>query len=91
MDVIDIRCINCKKERGLSKKSTFEEMITKFVLNTILYHVGMSWIIRSNDKMKYEIDENNHQYFLDKGPWYNTDICSRLHGSLFEKMQEQQI
>ena len=21
---------------------------------------------------------------MNKGPWYNTDICSRLHGSLFE-------
>ena len=34
--------------------------------------------------MKYEIDKNNHQYWLNKGTWYNTDICSRLHGSLFE-------
>ena len=21
---------------------------------------------------------------MKKGPWYNTDICSRLHGGLFE-------
>ena len=21
---------------------------------------------------------------MNKGPWYNTDICSRLHESLFE-------
>ena len=27
------------------KKITVEEMITKFVLNVILHHVGMSWII----------------------------------------------
>ena len=59
-------------------------MITKFVLNTILHHVGMSWIIFSNNEMKYEIDESNHQYWFDKGPWYNRFICSRLHGSLFE-------
>ena len=59
-------------------------MITKFLLNAILYHVGMSWIIRYNDEMKYKIDESNHKYFLNKGPWYNTDTCSRLHGSLFE-------
>ena len=59
-------------------------MITKFVLNSILHHVGMSWIIRSNDEMKYEMDKNNHQDWLNKGPWYNTDICSKLHGSLFE-------
>ena len=25
-----------------------------------------------------------HQYWFNNGPRYNTDICSRLHGSLFE-------
>ena len=59
-------------------------MISKFVLNTILHHVSMSWIIRSNNEMKYEIDESNHQYWLNKIPWYNTAIYSRLYGSLFE-------
>ena len=44
----------------------------------------MSWIICSNKEMKYEIDEINHQDWLNKGPWYNTAIYSRLHGSLFE-------
>ena len=54
------------------------------MLNEILHHVGMSWTISSNDEMKYEIDESNHQDWLNKGTWYNTEICSRLHGSLFE-------
>ena len=49
LDVIDIRCINCKKETGLYIQNfTFEEMIPKFVLNAILHHVGTSWIISSN-------------------------------------------
>ena len=30
------------------------------------------------------MDKNNHQDWLNKGPWYNTAICLRLHGSLFE-------
>ena len=34
--------------------------------------------------MKYEIDKNNHQDWLNKGPWYNTYICLKLHGSMFE-------
>ena len=34
--------------------------------------------------MKYEIDKNNHQDWLNKGPWYNTSICLKLHGSMFE-------
>ena len=50
-------------------------MITKFVLNEILYHVVMLWIISSNNEMKYEIYESNHQYFLNEVTWYNTDIC----------------
>ena len=44
----------------------------------------MSWIIKCNDEIKYEIDESNHQDWLNKGHWYNTAIYSRLHGSLFE-------
>ena len=54
------------------------------MLNTILYHVGILCIIISNEEMKYEIDESNHKYWLNKGPWYNTAICSRLHGILIE-------
>ena len=54
LDVIDIRCINCKTETGLFlKNTTFEEIVTKFVLNAILYHVNMLWIISSNKEMKY--------------------------------------
>ena len=86
LDDTAIRCINCKKEAGLHfKKSTFEEMITKFVLNAIFHHVGVSWIISSNNEMKYEIYKSSYQYWFDKGPWYNTDICSRLHVNLFEE------
>ena len=61
-------------------------MISKSVLNTILYHVGLSWIICSNEELKYEIDEINHPDWLNKVPWYNTSICSRLHESLFEDL-----
>ena len=85
LDFIAIKCINYKKATGLHLQySTFEEMITKFVLNSILHHVGMVWIISSNDQKKYEIDKINHQDWLNKGTWYNIYICSRLHGSLFE-------
>ena len=59
-------------------------MITKFVLNAILHHVGMSWIICSNEEILYEMGKSNHRDWLNKGLWYNTAICSMLHGSLFE-------
>ena len=51
-DIIVIKCINLKKETGLYlRNSSIEEMITKFMLNTILHHVGMSWIIYSNKEL----------------------------------------
>ena len=85
MDVISIRCINCKIESGLFlKNTTFDEIITKFVLNEILHHVGMSWIISSSKERKYEIDENNHRYWLNKGTWYNASIYLKLYGITFE-------
>ena len=46
MEAIAIKCSNCNKDTGLYLKDiTIEEMITKFVLNEILHHVGMLWII----------------------------------------------
>ena len=30
------------------------------------------------------MNETNHQDWLNKCPWYNTSICSELHGSRFE-------
>ena len=46
VEIINISCINCKKVTGLHlRNSTFEEMITKFVLNSIFHHVSMLWII----------------------------------------------
>ena len=34
--------------------------------------------------MNYEINKNNHQDWLNKGPWYNKPICLKLYGSMFE-------
>ena len=59
-------------------------MITKFVLNEISHHLGMSWIICSNERAKYEMDESKHTDWLNKVPWYNTSICSKLYGGMFE-------
>ena len=50
----------------------------------MLHHVGMSWIISYNREMEYEMNQTNHQDWLNKVPWYNTFICSKLHGSRFE-------
>ena len=53
-------------------------MITKFLFNAILHHVGMSWIIRPKNGMKYEIEESNNQDWMNKGPWYNTYIMFKV-------------
>ena len=88
LDIISLKFINCKRETGLDSKTSFswvcDEVITKFVLNEILHHVGMSWTIGSNKEMKYDMDENNHQDWLNKGPWYNSPIFFKLHGSSFK-------
>ena len=51
LDVLSIKCTNCKREKGLDSETSFswvyDEIVTKFVLNTMLHHVGMSWIISS--------------------------------------------
>ena len=63
LDAIAIRYINFKRETGLFlKNNTFDEMITKFLLNAILHYFGMSWIISSNKEMNYSLGKNNHQY-----------------------------
>ena len=34
--------------------------------------------------MLYENEENNHPDWFNKGPWYNTAICSKLHVKVLE-------
>ena len=94
LDVVSIKYINCNIKTGLNPETNFtwvdDEIIAKFVLNAIWHHVGMSWIISSNQEMEYEMDKNNHQYLLNKGPWYNTSIGLKLHGSKFEDFITQE-
>ena len=76
VDAISIRCSNFNKDTILHiKYTTIEGMITIFVLNAILNHVGMSWIICSNNGMFYKIEENNHPDWFNTGTWYNKAIC----------------
>ena len=54
------------------------------MLNKKLHHVGLSWMISSIKQMKYDIKENNYSDCLNKGPRYNTAICSKLHINVFD-------
>ena len=89
LDTLSIKCINCKREIGLNPETSFtwvyDEIVTKFVLNVMLHHVGMSWIISSNQETEYEMNtESNNLDWLNKVTWYNRKICSKLYGSRFE-------
>ena len=54
LDTLSLNCINCKRDTDLDPEISFtwvnDEIITKFLLNKMLHHVGMSWIISSNQK-----------------------------------------
>ena len=74
-----------EKKLGLSMRcmsTNYNDIIIKFVLNTMLHHVGMSQIIETNQQLKYDIEKNNTDWISD-GPWYNTSICKKIHGAVF--------
>ena len=48
--IIAIRFINCGKQTGLymdNMNTKYKDIVTKFVLNTLLHHFGISWIIET--------------------------------------------
>ena len=51
LDIASLKCINYKKETSLNSETgltwVHDEVITQFMLNTMLHHVGMSCIISS--------------------------------------------
>ena len=54
--IIAIRCIHCGRETGLSMKNintNYKDIITSFVLNALLHHFVMSWIIETHEQLKY--------------------------------------
>ena len=76
LDTVSLKCINCRKETGLKSKTSFEEfydkIITPFVMNAMLHHVGMSWIIFSKKEMDYDNYTNSKKLnWFDTGPWHN--------------------
>ena len=83
---IAIRCSSCGKETMIDvdiMNTTYQYIITNFILNTILHHVGMLWIIKNLEQLQYDMDKQNLEWMTD-GPRYNTYICNKLHGKLFE-------
>ena len=74
------------KTTGLSVKNINDnDTVTKFVLNKVLQHVGLSWIIETNQQLEYDIHKHNPNWITD-GPWYNTYICTKFHGTVLENI-----
>ena len=71
MENVAIRCSICGKSTGTSMKNmnkNYNDIIAQFVLNTMLHHIGMSWIIKTNQQLKYDIKKHNHDW-IKGGPW----------------------
>ena len=39
--------------------TTYQDIFTSYVLNTMLHHVGMLWIIEKHEKLQYKMDKHN--------------------------------
>ena len=65
-------------------ETNYQEIITTFSLNTMLHNVGMIWTIENHEYLKYDMDILSSDLLIG-GTWYNTYICKRLHGKLFEE------
>ena len=90
--IIAIRCSNCGKETGLSMdniNTKYKYIVTVFVFNTLLHHVGMLWIIETHEQLKY--DKKKKSYWITGGPCYNTSICKKIHGTVFEEFIRNSI
>ena len=59
-------------------------MLTNLLLNSVLHHVSLSWIIEINQELEYDTYEKNTDW-LTNGPCYNISICTKLHGTVFAK------
>ena len=49
----------------------------------MLHQVGMLWIIETHEQLQYDMDKYNSEW-MTGGLWYNTYICNKLHGKVFE-------
>ena len=63
--------------------TTYQDIITKFSLNTMLHYIGMLWIIEKHEKLQYDMDKDISEW-MTGGTWYNISICKKLHGNVFE-------
>ena len=59
------------------------------MLNKVLHHVGMSWIIKTNKHLKHDMDKYNSDK-ITGGPWDNTYICKTYMEKFLKNLLETQ-
>ena len=67
----------------LASEDKLNSVITNFVILSVFQNIGLLWIIENNKHYKFEMDLEDTRW-TDKGPWYNTTICTKLNGLIFE-------
>ena len=67
--------------------NTHQYKIISVVLNTMLYHVGMLWIIETHKQLKYDMDKHNSDW-MTGGPCYNTYICKNYMETCLKDLLE---
>ena len=65
-------------------ETDYQEIITTFVLNTMLHHVSVICIIENHEYLKYDTGSKKSDW-MTGGPWYNTFICKKLHWKVLEE------
>ena len=69
--------------------TTYQDIITLFVLNTMLQHLGILCLIETNEQLKYGTEKHNSDC-MTGGPWYNTPICKNHMGICLRDLLEMQ-
>ena len=78
MFINSVNIIGC-----LLDNQRIEDFIIPFVTNIVFQNIGLFCIINSNKNLCFDYQKYCPSWVLNT-PWYNTIICSLLHGSLFE-------
>ena len=59
-------------------------------MNSMLHHVGMSWMISSKKEMNYDNFTNTENVgWFETVPWHKKNIRSKLYGTTFEGFIKQ--
>ena len=85
-EVIDvwIQFNHCKKHVPFTLSETVTmDNIPIFIKAVVFPIFGISWMIQTREKFYFSVDEKFPRWCIG-GPWYNTTICSNLHGPIFE-------